>query len=149
MTPGLSARIVQFIGGLFPLYQSAEVDRVAAALSLADGTLIFALEETEDNAHGLVRVHWQGDPDRSCEVSGEAMASIAVARYVELHGVSVDKRTKDNYEVLAQHFTVKTGSSLVLDGGYQVPEEFKLLGRLLEKSGTAVASAMLKKALGL
>lgn len=150
MRQGLSHRIVGFLAGLFPMYEHVHVDgHSIAARSLVDGTLIVPVCEEEDNENGFVLVNWQGDSNRSAEVRGEFLASIAVVKYIELHAAATDKRTRSEYEHLAQHFTHKTGGSLVLeteDGG---AEAFALLGRLIEKSGTAVAIGLLKKAIGL
>lgn len=150
MREGLSHRIVGFLGGLFPIYEHAFVDgNSLAARSLVDGTMIFPVEEDEDNENGFVLVHWQGDSNRSAEVKGEFLASIAVVKYIELHAAATDKRTRAEYERLAQHFTHKTGGSLVLETDDGGAEAFALLGRLIEKSGTAVAIGLLKKAIGL
>jgi len=150
MREGLSHRIVGFIAGLFPMYEHAAVDGHAiAARSLIDGTVILPVEEDEDNENGFVLVHWQGDSNRSAEVRGEFLASLAVVKYVELHAAATDKRTRAQYEHLAQHFTHKTGGSLVLETDDGGAEAFALLGRLIEKSGTAVAIGLLKKAIGL
>lgn len=150
MREGLSDRIVGFLAGLFPLYEHATVDgQSIAARSLVDGTLILPVEEEEDNENGFVLVHWQGDSNRSAEVRGEFLASIAVTQYIELHAVATDKRTRSEYEHLAQHFTHKTGGSLVLESDDGEREAFALLGRLIERSGTSVATGLLKKAIGL
>lgn len=150
MREGLSHRIVGFLAGLFPLYEHATVEgHSIAARSLVDGTLILPVYEEEDNENGFVMVHWQGDQNRSAEVRGEFLASIAVVRYIELHAVASDKRTRAEYEHLAQHFTHKTDGSLALDSDDGGAEAFALLGRLIEKSGTSVAIGLLKKAIGL
>lgn len=150
MREGLSHRIVGFLAGLFPLYEHVNVEgHSIAARSLVDGTLILAVDEEEDNENGFVIVQWQGDSNRSSEVRGEFLVSIAVARYIELHAVATDKRTRAEYEYLAQHFTHKTGGSLVLESDDGGAEAFALLGRLIEKSGTSVAIGLLKKAIGL
>lgn len=146
----LSDSIVNFIGGLFPLYEHVVLEgNKVAARCLADGTMIFAVEEDEENENGYVLVHWQGDPSRACETRGEMFATIAVARYAELHAVSADKRTRAEYEHLADHFAVKTGGSLVLEREDGDSEAYALVGKLVQRSGTAVAIALLKKALGL
>jgi hypothetical protein len=149
MRDGLSLRIVNFIGGLYPLYEPAHGSgHLDAARCLADGTMIFAIEEDEESEHGFVRIHWQGDPERFCEILGEQVATVAVARYVELHRIAVDKRSQPHYQHMAQHFEYKTGGSLMLDSDDGGAEAYALLGRLLEKGGTAVAIAVLKKAIG-
>ena len=149
MRHGLSQRIVAFIANLFPLYEGTIVDGKEAARSLTDGTLILAVEEDEDNENGFVLVHWQGDPSRTCEALGPSIATLAVARYLDLHAVPSDKRTKEQYAHLSQHFGIKTGSSLVLEEGAGDAEAYALLGRLVQKAGVGVAVAILKKAVGL
>jgi hypothetical protein len=84
-----------------------------------------------------------------CDTMGTAVATIAVARYIELSGVATAKPTKSEYERLAQHFEHKTGCSLNLethDGG---AEAYRLLDQLLQKSGNGVAVELLKRAVGL
>lgn len=150
MREGLSVKIVNFIGSLHPLYEQVyEGSRLVGARSLTDGTLIQPIEEDEDNENGFVRVLWQGDKQRACETRGEWLATIAVARYEELHAVPTDKRTKEGYAIRANHFTFKTGGSLELEMGDGGAEAYALLGQLLQKSGTAVAIGLLKKAIGL
>lgn len=150
MRNSLSLRIVNFIGGLYPLYEHVVLERQQiAARSLVDGTMIYPVEEDEDNENGYVLVHWQGDSQRSCETSGERLATIAVVRYAELRAAPSDKGTRTEYEGMAHHFGVKTGGSLTLELGDGGAEAYALLGQLLQKSGTAVAIGLLKKAIGL
>ena len=40
--------------------------------------------------NGFVLIHWQGDPSRTCETLGPAIATLAVARYIDLHAVPSD-----------------------------------------------------------
>lgn len=149
MRNGMSHRIVGFIANLFPLYETVTVDGRQAARSLMDGTLIFAVDEEEENENGFVLIHWQGDPSRACEALGPAIATLAVARYIDLHAVPSDKRTKDQYAHLSQHFGLKTGSVLVLDESGGDAESYRLLGQLVEKAGVGVAVEILKKSMGL
>jgi hypothetical protein len=150
MREGLSIKIVSFIGSLHPLYEQVyEGGRLVGARSLTDGTLIQPIDEDEDNENGFVLVLWQGDKQRACETRGEWLATIAVARYEELHAVAADKRTSEGYAIRANHFTFKTGGSLGLEIGDSGAEAYALLGQLLRKSGTAVAIGLLKKAIGL
>lgn len=149
MRDGLSLRIVSFIGGLCPLYESAHAKGFPeAARCLADGTMFFPIEEDEENENGFVLVHWQGDPARACQTLGMQLATVAVARYVELHRIAVDKQSQPHYQHMAQHFEFKTGGSLMLETDDGGAEAYALLARLLEKGGTAVAIAVLKKAIG-
>ena len=79
MSAGLSHRIVSFIASLYPLYEYTTVEGRAGARSLTDGTLIFPLDD-DDDENEFVDVHWQGDPNRTCQTLGHSVASIAVAR---------------------------------------------------------------------
>ena len=63
--------------------------------------------------------------------------------------MATDKPTKAEYARLSEHFTLKTGSSLAMEGSDGAIEAYALLGQLLEKAGTGIAIAILKKALGL
>ena len=149
MHHGVSHRIVGFIANLFPLYEAVTAEGRQAARSLMDGTLIFAVDEEEEDENGFVLIHWQGDPSRACETLGPAIASLAVARYIDLHAVPSDKRTKDQYAHLSQHFRLKTGSRLVLEEGAEDAESYRLLGQLVDKAGVGVAVEILTKSLGL
>ena len=142
-----SQRIVNFIGSLLPLYIEDEVDGVRCARSLNDGTLICPVEEMEECEHGFVTVYWQGDPARQTSVQGEFMASLAVAKYVELHHLAENaKGTQKEIEHLANHFTVKTGASLT----FELPDSelAELIGKAVGKVGEAVVTEALKKLVG-
>jgi len=146
---GLSHRIVNFIGGLLPLYIHDEVHGVWCARSLVDGTLIFPMGEAEDQDEELVAVHWQGEPSRRTIVQGVFMASIAVARYVELHNVAERaKDTKDEMAHLAHHFEIKTGASLSFDI-QDDSELFPLVGRAVSRLGQEAVIEIIKKSIGL
>ena len=113
MSDNPSQRIVNFIGHLLPLYVQENVNGVWCARSLSDGTLILPIDEPEDTADGFVAVHWQGDPTLRTEVQGIFIASVAVARYVELHHTATHaKALRDHMEHMSHHFTVKTGKCL-------------------------------------
>lgn len=144
----LSQRIVDFIDHLHPLYMHEEVGGVWCARSLTDGTLIFPMDEPEDNENGFVTVHWQGDPSRQTVVRGVYLASLAVARYVELHHLAEKaKGTKNEMEHLSHHFTVKTGESLIFDS--QNSGLLELIAKAVGKVGEAAVIEILKKQVGL
>ncbi len=145
----LSQRIVQFIDHLHPLYIHDEVNGVMCARSLTDGTLILPFDEEggEDDV-GFVTVHWQGDPARQTLVQGVFMASLAVARYVELHHMAENaKATRDEMERLSHHFTVKTGESLNFDSSDS--GLLDMVGKAVGKVGEAALIEILKKQVGL
>ena len=144
----LSKAIVQFIDHLHPLYIHDEIDGVWCARSLTDGTLIMPMDEPEENENGFVTVHWQGDPARQTVVQGVYMASLAVAKYVELHHMAENaKGTRDEMERLAHHFTVKTGESLI----FESPNSgfIELVVKAVGRVGEAGVMEILKKQVGL
>jgi hypothetical protein len=144
----LSQAIVQFIGHLLPLYIEDQVEGVWCARSLSDGTLICPIDEADDDENGFVTVYWQGDPARQTVVQGVFMASLAVAKYVELHHMAENaKGTRNEMEHLSQHFTVKTGQSLT----FESPDSglLALVGKAVGKVGEAALIEILKKQVGL
>lgn len=144
----LSQRIVNFIGGLLPLYIEDDVDGIWCARSLNDGTLICPVEEMEDCEDGFVTVYWQGDPERQTLVQGAFMATLAVAKYVELHHMAEKaKGTRQEMERLAHHFTIKTGASLTFEAPDSVLPE--LVAKAVGKVGEVAVTEILKKAVGL
>jgi len=143
-----SHAIVSFIANLLPLYDSAEAGGVWGARSLADGTLILPLEGDGEEEDAFVTVHWQGDPQRSSVVQASFLASLAVARYVELRFMAESsKDTKSEMERLAQHYKFKTGDSLCFEAPSSDLAE--LLGKAVSKVGEAVVTEALKKILGM
>lgn len=144
----LSQAIVQFIDHLHPLYMHELVNGVMCARSLTDGTLIFPVDEDEDDESGFVMVHWQGDSNRQTLVQGVYFSSLAVARYVELrHVAEGDKATRREMEHLSNHFTVKTGESLVFEG----PESnlLEAVMKAVDRVGQVAVIEILKKTVGL
>lgn len=144
----LSQTVVQFIANLHPLYIGELHEGVHAARCIDDGTLVFPVEEDEDDQNGRVRVCWQGIKANSSELPGCAYAAIAIQRYVTLvyaaHSPEVQRAQLLFY---AEHFAVKTG--LALD--FNVPSEFEeALRKLIEMSksaGSATVVALLKSKL--
>lgn len=144
----LSQDIVQFIGGLLPLYMDDQIDGVWCARSLNDGTLICPVEETAECEDGFVTVYWQGDPARQILVQGVFVATLAVAKYVELHHMAEKaKGTRQEMERLAHHFAIKTGASLTFESPDSVLPE--LVAKAVDKVGEAVVTEALKKLFGL
>jgi hypothetical protein len=144
----LSERIVQFIGNLLPLYVQDHAHGVMCARSLNDGTLIIPISAPDEDENGFVAVHWQGDPARQSMVQGVFMASLAVARYVELHYLAEQaKGTRDEIERLSHHFTVKTGESLV----FEAPDSdlLELIGAAVGKVGEVALAEAIKRTAGL
>ncbi len=107
------------------------------------------LEEPEDDEQGWVEVYWQGDPARRTEVQGDLLANIAVAQYASLHAIPVGNDTKARYAHLAQHFTFKTGQSLILKDGEQDDVLFGLVSTAAKIVGKEALIELLKKNMGL
>jgi hypothetical protein len=149
MPEGLSHRIVGFISNLAPLYDYEVVNGVGCARSLSDGTLILPMDEAKDDEPCFVTVHWQGDPARRSEVLGVELASLAVIRYVELQSVASGQPAKSEYARLAEHFTFKTGGSLMLEGPDEDLALFELVGRAAKTLGKEALMALIKAKLGL
>lgn len=143
-----SRAIVSFIANLLPLYDGDEVNGAWGARSLIDGTLILPLEGDGDDGDAFVTVLWQGDPQRSSVVLASFMASLAVARYVELRFMAESsKDTKNEMERLAQHYKFKTGDSLCFEAPSSGVAE--LVGKAVSKVGEAAVTEALKKILGM
>ncbi|ODT98500.1 MAG: hypothetical protein ABS83_04315 [Rhodospirillales bacterium SCN 65-16] len=146
-----SRAIVSFIANLLPLYTGEEASGIWCARSLSDGTLILPLEgDGDDGDHGdaFVTVLWQGDPQRSSVVLASFVASLAVARYVELRFMAESsKDTKNEMERLAQHYRFKTGDSLCFEAPSSGVAE--LVGKAVSKVGEAAVTEALKKILGM
>ena len=149
MREGLSHRIVAFVANLLPIYTHALIDDRHCARSLIDGTLILPLEELEEDEEGWVEVHWQGDPARSTKVQGEFMASIAVARYVEITAVPDSATTKAGYAHLFQHFAFKTGASLVLEEPDPESAVAEMLKEAIKLLGKEAVKEIVKKVISL
>lgn len=142
-----SKRIVAFIANLLPLYVGEQVNDIWCARSLQDGTLILPADGV-DVPDDFVLVHWQGDPTRRTEVQGVFIASLAVARYVELHHTAThSKSMRSEMEHISDHFTVKTGEVLTFDASDS--GLLNLVGQAIGKLGEAAVIELLKKQVGL
>lgn len=141
----MSQAIVNFIANLLPLYIGEQVDGRLCARSMQDGSLVCALDESDDE---MVTVLWQGDPSRSSTVPADYVASVAVARYVELRYLAErNKETCKEFERMARHYSFKTGSTLV----FEEPDDasLELFGRAVRKLGQEAVLELLKKAASL
>ena len=148
MDKTLSQRIVSFIAGLLPIYTFEHVGDLYCARSLVDGTLILPVEEDEDNENGFVLVHWQGDEARATQVQGVFLASVAVARYAEIHSVPIAARTKNEYAHMAQHFRFKTGASLAMGEPDTERTLIEVLSNASRELGKETVRAIVGAALG-
>ena len=142
-----SAAIVGFIANLMPLYSGERHEALWCARSLQDGTLILPFgprEDTEDE--GWIRVCWQGDQQRQTEVLGDKIATLALERYVRLHGVGADEEAiSAELYFLAQHFTFKTGRHAYLP---QLKKPAHPAVRAVRRMGEGVLVNLLSKVAG-
>ena len=146
-----SQRYVDFIGSLMPLYQQEQVNQLWCTRSLRDGTLLLPqldIDESLDNH--WITVWWQGDSQRTSDIDGTQLASIALVDYVQFHSVGKpSQHLTDLLEHLSQHFTFKTGGSLYLP---YAEDELRSFGKVLDtvkRYGPDLAWEALKKSLGL
>lgn len=128
-----SAAVVRFLASLMPLYTDEVHDDVRCARSVQDGTLIWPVDESEwDEERGTVRVHWQGDPRRETLVDGDKIATLALERYVRLHGTGAsEEAVAGELWYMARHFHFKTGCHAYLP---QLPDPPSAMTRLRRKA---------------
>lgn len=126
-----SGAVVGFLGSLMPLYTQEDRDGVWCARSLQDGTLILPVDETDwDEERGTVRVLWQGDPQREALVDGDQIATLALERYVRLHGVgATEEALAAELWFMAEHFRFKTGCDVYLPQLKAPPGALARIGR--------------------
>lgn len=148
---GKSAAIVGFLANLLPLYTGEQRDGVWCARSMRDGTLVLPVDESDhDEELGTVRVHWQGDPQREQHVDGTYIATLALARYVELHHLGQPgAHVAAELEGLAQHFHFKTGCSLYLPYDKPSPDLASAVSKAVGRIGESTVVGMLLKAAGI
>src|SRR5690606_35393857 len=103
---GKSGAVVGFLANLMPLYTHEDREGVWCARSLQDGTLILPVDESDwDEERGTERVWWQGDPQRETLVDGDQIATLALERYVRLHGVgATEEAIAGELWFMAHHF---------------------------------------------
>lgn len=142
-----STAIVGFIANLAPLYWGERHGDFWCARSLHDGTLILpfsADEDTEDE--GWIRVCWQGDRQRKTDVLGTNITTLALERYVRLHGAGSDEGAiAAELYFMAQHFTFKTGCHAYLP---QLRKPAHPAVRAAKRMGEGVLVNLLSKVAG-
>jgi len=145
-----SQAIVGFLASLLPLYEGERRDNVWCARSLADGTLIFPVDETGwDEERGIVRVWWQGDPQREMETDGDNIAALALERYVRLHGVGFSEEAiAAELYFLANHFMHKTGCQTYLPNLPDPPTQAVKAARAVLRMGEGLLVNMMSKLVG-
>ena len=146
-----SESIVGFMASLLPLYTSETHDRLLCARSLTDGTLLLPVDEPEaDSDQSRVCVRWQGDPSRECEVDGPMLATVALERYVRLHGAGCDEEVlAAELWYMARHFHFKTGSEAYLPELPEPASRLRKAGRVAVKMGQGVLVNIFSKVAGL
>ena len=141
-----SVAVVRFIGSLMPLYDDEGHDGVWCARSLTDGTLIFLVDESDwDEERGTVRVWWQGDPQREMLADGAQLTTLALERYVRLHGVgATEEAIAAELWFMAQHFHFKTGCHVYLPQLSEPPSALMKLARTALRFGGGAMVAVFK-----
>lgn len=145
---GTSARIVDFISKLLPLYIFELRDDIVCARSLRDGTLLIPIDESPEDENGMIEIHWQGDPSRTTVVQGVFVAQTAICQYIQHHTIHKPDSLKGRLEHLAAHFEIKTGESLGLD----LEDESsirELVADLTKRLGVQTVIEIAKKTAGL
>lgn len=140
-----SQAIVGFLGNLIPLYTYAtRDDAIYAARSLQDGTLIQPVDESSwEEERGTVRVHWHGDSGCQSMIDGSDIATIALERYVRLHGVGArEEDIAAELWFLAVHFHKRTGCQLYLPNLKRPPHPFV---RAAQRIGEGVLTNLVSK----
>lgn len=148
---GKSEAVVGFIANLLPLYDGERHDDLWCARSLTDGTLILPIDESDsDDEQGWVRVRWQGDPAREQEARGDMLASMALERYVRLHGAGYDEQAIANeLWYMARHFHFKTGCDVYLPQLREPPHPLVSAGKRALSMGQGVLVNLISKAIGI
>lgn len=145
-----SQAIVDFLANLMPLYDGERRDDAWCARSLSDGTLIFPVDEAGwDEERGTVRIWWQGDPQREIETDGNYIATLALERYVRLHGMGyTEESLAAELWFMANHFTHKTGCHIYLPQLPEPPSSLARAGRTALSMGQGILVNLLSKPLG-
>jgi hypothetical protein len=133
-----SAAIVGFIANLLPLYMGELHGNDWCARSLQDGTLILPIDASDDD-DAWVNIHWQGDAMRRTEVLGEWIATLALERYVRLHGVGAgEEAIAAELWFMAEHFRLKTGCHIYLPELSEPPHPLARAAKAAAKMGQGI-----------
>ncbi|MBQ4853510.1 hypothetical protein IMW82_02280 [Rhodanobacter sp. B2A1Ga4] len=147
---GKSEAVVGFIANLLPLYDGERYEGLWCARSLTDGTRILPIDESDsDDEQGWVRVQWQGDPSREQETRGDMLATVALERYVRLHGAGYDEEASaGELWFMARHFHFKTGCDVYLPQLREPPHPLIRAGKRAVSMGQGVLVNLISKVIG-
>lgn len=115
MTENLSQRIVDFLGGLSPVYTRYSYENKRAAISLEHGHIYTSPDESEACEDGYICVYWGSDKLNYSHIHGVRLVELAIARYSWVHAIPRTKESGFDFQDMANHFEVKTGSSIEID----------------------------------
>jgi len=146
-----SEAVVNFIASLMPLYVDEQHDGMWCARSMQDGTLILPADESDfEEETGMVRVRWQGDLQREQLVDGTFIASLALERYVRLHGAGFDEESIGNeLWYMARHFHFKTGCSVSLSNLHEPAHPLVKAGTVARRMGEGLLVNLFGKITGI
>jgi len=145
---GKSAAIVRFIANLLPLYHGERHGDTWCARSLQDGSLILPIADDQHD-EGWVRIHWQGDPCRKTEALGESIATLALDRYVRLHGAGASEEAiAAELWFMARHFHYKTGCYAGFPQLPEPPNRLVQLARTAKRMGEGVLVNVISRVAG-
>lgn len=150
MPSPMSIAVVGFLANLMPLYSPEKHDEHWCARDLRDGTLICPVDETEcDEERGTVLIHWQGDEARESSVDGDQIVTLALERYVRLHGVgATEEAIAAELWHMARHFRVKTGCDVYLPQLAAPAHSIVRAGRTAIRIGEGVLVNLVSKFVG-
>jgi hypothetical protein len=142
---GKSAAVVAFLANLMPLYTHEDRDGIWCARSLQDGTLVLPVDESDwEEERGTVRMLWQGDAARETLVDGSDIATLALERYVRLHGTgATEEAIAAELWFMAEHFRFKTGCHLYLPQLKEPPGAWTKAGRKALEIGQGILTNLM------
>ena len=146
-----SQDVVDFLASLAPVFVPEWQGNARYARSLVDGSLCMPLDAAElRQEEGWIRVSWNGEPSCATEVDGTEVTTIALERYVRLHGVGYGEDViAAELWYMSRHFTHKTGFHANLPQLNEPPGRIERIGRQALEMGQGVLVGLLKKLVGI